>query len=161
LQNKLQVNRRLLQLNRRPFGPLNWSTINMQISLFLERSNSDPSGKSISMCVATRSFIEAASSLTRESVVLPKDRVAVVALPLKTVYDLAAKTRFSLRFNCKNLPRKSFSLRFTCNRQRVHALIRERPGSGQDCPRRLRRGDALNTMSIQQSGLAIASCSSS
>ena len=58
------------------------------------------------MRVATRSFIEAASSLTREPIALPKDRVAAEALPLKTVYDLAAKTRFSLRFNCKNLPRK-------------------------------------------------------
>jgi hypothetical protein len=44
------------------------------------------------MRVATRSFIEAGSSLARESIALPKDRVAAVALPLKTVYDLAAKT---------------------------------------------------------------------
>ena len=58
------------------------------------------------MRVATRSYIEAGSSLARESIALPKDRVAAVALPLKTVYDLAAKTRFSLRFNCKTLPRK-------------------------------------------------------
>jgi hypothetical protein len=58
------------------------------------------------MRLAPKSFIEAASSLARESIALPKDRVAAVALPLKTVYDLAAKTRFSLRFNCKNLPRK-------------------------------------------------------
>ena len=58
------------------------------------------------MRVATRSFIEAGSSLARESISLLKDRVASVALPLKTVYDVAAKTRFSLRFNCTNLPRK-------------------------------------------------------
>jgi hypothetical protein len=58
------------------------------------------------MRVATRPFIEAGLSLERESIALPKDRIAAGALPLKTVYDLAAKRRFSLRFNCKNLPRK-------------------------------------------------------
>jgi hypothetical protein len=46
---------------------------------------------------------------------LPKERVAAVALSLKTVYALAAKTSFSLRFHCKTLPRKLFGLRFTCN----------------------------------------------
>ena len=60
-------------------------------------------GRGISTLVATRSFIEAGSSLARA---LPKDRVAAGALPLKTVYDLAAKTRFSLRFNCKKSPPK-------------------------------------------------------
>jgi hypothetical protein len=58
------------------------------------------------MRVATRSFIEADLSLEREPNALPKDRLTAGALPLKTVYDLAAKRRFSLRFNCKNLPRK-------------------------------------------------------
>jgi hypothetical protein len=42
------------------------------------------------MPVATRSFIEAGSSLARGSIALPKDRFAAVALPLKTVYDLPA-----------------------------------------------------------------------
>jgi hypothetical protein len=50
------------------------------------------------MRVATRSFIEAGSSLVREPIAFPKDRVAAGALPLKTVYALAATTRFSLRF---------------------------------------------------------------
>ena len=56
--------------------------------------------------VTIRSFIEAGSSLARESIALPKDRAAAVALPLQMVYDLAAKSRFSLRFNCKNPGRK-------------------------------------------------------
>jgi hypothetical protein len=56
------------------------------------------------MRVATRSFIEAGLSLVREPIALPKDRVAAGALPLKTVYALAAKTKFSLRFNCKIYP---------------------------------------------------------
>ena len=43
------------------------------------------------MRVAARSFIEAGLSLEREPIALPKDRVAAGALPLKTVYDLAAK----------------------------------------------------------------------
>jgi hypothetical protein len=30
LQSKLQINRRLLQINCRPFGPFIWSTIKMQ-----------------------------------------------------------------------------------------------------------------------------------
>ena len=58
------------------------------------------------MRVATRSFIEADLSLERESIALPKDRLTAGALPFKAVYDLAAKTRFSLRFDCKNLLRK-------------------------------------------------------
>src|SRR5208282_1792888 len=40
----------------------------------------------------------------------------------KTVYDLAAKRRVGLRFNCKNLTSKCASLRFTCNRQEMEHL---------------------------------------
>ena len=43
------------------------------------------------MRLALRSFIEAVSSLARESITLPKVRATAVALPFKTVYDLAAK----------------------------------------------------------------------
>jgi hypothetical protein len=57
------------------------------------------------MRVATRSFIEAGSSLAREPIAMPKDRVEAGDLPLRTAYNLAAKTGVSLRFNCKNLPR--------------------------------------------------------
>jgi hypothetical protein len=55
------------------------------------------------MRLAPRSFIEAAlavSSLVRESFTLPKDRVAAVVLPLKTVYDLAALTQFWCNPEC-------------------------------------------------------------
>jgi hypothetical protein len=58
------------------------------------------------MRVATRSFHLSWFEPGARADCLAKSPVAAGALPLKTVYDLAAKTRFSLRFNCKNLPRK-------------------------------------------------------
>jgi hypothetical protein len=48
-------------------------------------------GRDISMQAATRSFIEAGSSLCTRTDYLAKDRIACGALPLKTVYDLIAK----------------------------------------------------------------------
>jgi hypothetical protein len=47
---------------------------------------------------------------------LPRNRAAAAAWSLQTVYDLAAKRRVGLRFDCKNLTSKCASLRFTCNR---------------------------------------------
>src|SRR6266481_9149845 len=67
--------------------------------------------------VALRSFIEAGWSTYAEQIILPSNRAAATSSSLKTVYDLAAKRRVGLRFNCKNLTSKCASLRFTCNRQ--------------------------------------------
>src|SRR5271165_1167313 len=67
--------------------------------------------------VAIRSFIEAGWSTYAEQIILPSNRAAATALSLQTVYDLPAKRRVGLRFNCKNLTSKCASLRFTCNRQ--------------------------------------------
>src|SRR5260370_42605640 len=67
--------------------------------------------------VAIRSFIEAGWSTYAEQIILPSNRAAAAASSLQTVYDLAAKRRVGLRFNCKNLTSKCGSLRFTCNRQ--------------------------------------------
>jgi hypothetical protein len=53
---------------------------------------------------------------TPKLIVLPRNRAAAAAWSLQTVYDLAAKSRLGLRFNCKNLTSKCASLRFTCNR---------------------------------------------
>src|SRR5260370_29565254 len=66
--------------------------------------------------VALRSFIEAGGSTYAEQIILPSNQAASAAPPLQTVYDLAAKRRVGLRFNCKNLTSKCASLRFTCNR---------------------------------------------
>jgi len=66
--------------------------------------------------VAIRSFIEAGWSTYAEQIILPSNRAAARASSLQTVYDLAAKRRVGLRFNCKNLTSKCASLRFTCNR---------------------------------------------
>src|SRR5271166_436698 len=67
--------------------------------------------------LAIRSFIEAGWSTYAEQIILPSNQAASAASPLQTVYDLAAKRRVGLRFNCKNLTSKCASLRFTCNRQ--------------------------------------------
>jgi hypothetical protein len=56
-------------------------------------------GRGILIQVAAKSFIEAGSSLCARADYLPKDRVPSGALPLQTVYDLAAKTEFSIRFD--------------------------------------------------------------
>jgi hypothetical protein len=59
---------------------------------------------------------------------LPRNRAASAAWSLQAVYDLAAKRRVGLRFNCKNLTSKCASLRFTCNRQELLGLpIPHRP----------------------------------
>src|SRR6266446_5949819 len=55
-------------------------------------------------------------AFTPEPIMLPRNRVGAAAWSLQTVYDLAAKSRVGLRFNCKNLTSKCASLRFTCNR---------------------------------------------
>jgi len=55
---------------------------------------------------------------TPELIVLPRNRAAAAAWSLKTVYDLAAKRRIGLRFNCKNLTSKCASLRFTIDNHR-------------------------------------------
>jgi hypothetical protein len=68
--------------------------------------------------VATRSFIDAGSRIYARADYVAKDRVGAAAWSLQTVYDLAAKSKVGLRFNCKNLTSKCFSLRFTCNRHR-------------------------------------------
>src|ERR1700758_2658852 len=57
-----------------------------------------------------------------EQIILPSNRATAAASSLQTVYDLAAKSRVGLRFNCKNLTSKCASLRFTCNRHRSPAL---------------------------------------
>src|SRR5271166_3950839 len=67
--------------------------------------------------VAIRSFIEAGWSTYAEQIILPSNRAAAAASSLQTVYDLAAKRRVGLRFNCQTLTSKCASLRFTCNRQ--------------------------------------------
>jgi hypothetical protein len=72
--------------------------------------------------VAIRSFIEAGWSTYAEQIILPSNRAAAAASSLQTVYDLAAKWRVGLRFNCKNLTSKCASLRFICNRHRSPAL---------------------------------------
>jgi hypothetical protein len=73
--------------------------------------------------VAVRSFIEAGWITYAEQIILPSNRVAAAASSLQTVYDLAAKSRVGLRFNCKNLTSKCASLRFTCNRHRLLAKV--------------------------------------
>src|SRR5271166_4207567 len=77
--------------------------------------------------VAVRSFIEASWSIYAEQIILPSNRAAAAASSLQTVYDLAAKRRVGLRFNCKNLTSKCASLRFICNRQEVSARLSGRP----------------------------------
>src|SRR5580692_7785218 len=67
--------------------------------------------------VAIRSFIEAGWSTYAEQIILPSNRAAAAASSLQTVYDLSAKRRVGLRFNCKNLTSKCASLGFICNRQ--------------------------------------------
>jgi hypothetical protein len=63
--------------------------------------------------VAVRSFIEASRSTYAEQIILPSNRATAADSSLQTVYDLAAKRRVGLRFNCKNLTSKCASLRFT------------------------------------------------
>jgi len=75
--------------------------------------------------VAVRSFIEAGWSTYAEQIILPSNRAAAAASSLQTVYDLAAKRRVGLRFNCKNLTSKCAGLRFTCNRQRLTLVDRK------------------------------------
>jgi len=53
--------------------------------------------------VATRSFIEAGWSTYARSDYVAKEPGRSRSLSLQTVYDLAAKRRVGLRFNCKNL----------------------------------------------------------
>jgi hypothetical protein len=55
---------------------------------------------------------------------LPSKRAIAAASSLQTVYDLAAKRRVGLRFNCKNLTSKCAGLRFTCNRQMASGHFR-------------------------------------
>src|SRR5271165_2607157 len=80
--------------------------------------------------VAIRSFIEAGWSTYAEQIILPSKRAAATASSLQTVYDLAAKRRVGLRFNCKNLTSKCASLRFTCNRHRLKSSRQKSPDSG-------------------------------
>jgi hypothetical protein len=56
--------------------------------------------------VAIRSFIEAGWSNYARADYLARNWAAAAAWSLQTVYDLAAKWRVGLRFNCKNLARK-------------------------------------------------------
>jgi hypothetical protein len=63
-------------------------------------------------------LLKLVSAPTPELIMLPRNRAAAAAWSLQTVYDLAAKSRDGLRFNCKNLASKCASLRFTCNRQK-------------------------------------------
>ena len=56
-----------------------------------------------------------------EQIILPSNRATAAASSLQTVYDLAAKSRVGLRFNCKNLTSKCASLRFTCNRHQEYS----------------------------------------
>src|ERR1700736_2540851 len=74
--------------------------------------------------VAARSFIEASWSTYAEQISLPSNRTAAADSSLQTVYDLAAKRRVGLRFNCKNLSSKCAGLRFTCNRQMASGHFR-------------------------------------
>jgi hypothetical protein len=67
--------------------------------------------------VASRSFIEAGWSIYARADYVAKELGRSRSLVLQTVYDLPAKSRVGLRFNCKNLASKCASLRFTCNRQ--------------------------------------------
>src|SRR5689334_15680912 len=72
--------------------------------------------------VATRSFIEAGWSTYARTDYVAREPGRSRSLSLQTVYDLAAKRRVGLRFNCKNLTSKCAGLRFTCNRHRRWSL---------------------------------------
>jgi hypothetical protein len=62
-------------------------------------------------------------TFTPESMRLARNKASAAAWSLQTVYDLAAKSRVGLRFNCKNLTSKCASLRFNCNRQRLPVRV--------------------------------------
>jgi hypothetical protein len=59
LQSKLQVNRRLLQVNCRPFGPFIWSTIKMQKHRSWESGSQPELEEVFRWEVASRSLIDA------------------------------------------------------------------------------------------------------
>src|SRR5271165_1456506 len=68
-------------------------------------------------------LLKLVGAYTPDLIMLPMNWAAAAAWPFQTVYDLAAKSRVGLRFNCKNLPSKCASLRFTCNRQWLRPAI--------------------------------------
>jgi len=105
LQSKLQVNRRLLQLKCRPFGPLIWSTIKMQ----KHRSWQEPfetEWQEVWRHEAVIGSLMLGRSVTPVPMWLPRIWASAATWSFQVVYDLAAKRRFSLRFNCKTLARK-------------------------------------------------------
>src|SRR4029077_14261064 len=79
--------------------------------------------------VAIRSFIEAGLSTKARADYFAKETEAQPHSSLQTVYDLAAKRRVGLRFNCKNLTSKCTSLRFTCNRHQEEIFMSELNGT--------------------------------
>src|SRR5271157_2269762 len=91
----------------------------------MQNSRSWESGsQSDRRCMSTRKWpldplLTLVRAFTPEAIMLPRNRVGAAAWSLQAVYDLAAKRRGGLRFNCKNLASKCASLRFTCNRQQV------------------------------------------
>jgi len=66
-----------------------------------------PNWKEVFGCeIASRSLIDNGLRISDQAPRLARNRASAAAWSLQMVYDLAAKRRFSLRFNCKNLGRK-------------------------------------------------------
>ena len=76
------------------------------------------SGKIVATVAAAKgSGLDRMRHAATELIGFPTTLAAAAVWSFKTVYNLAAKRSVGLRFDCKNLPSKCASLRFTCNRQ--------------------------------------------
>jgi len=119
LQSKLQVKRRLLHVNRRPFGPFIWSTIKMQKHRSWQGASETEWQEACRRESAIRSLIESVPVSHARADVVAKD----LGISRALVYRLASRYRIRAQTSSLLPSRRGRAPRSRLLNPEVEALI--------------------------------------